>query len=383
MSWTEWNTPALLDRLARIDLARPRFNRVAVERAMRRHLREADDPTRPIRWLDAAAAYRHAFRLGGREIVSPALRASTDAAKTATARAFKKAGMPSPAAGARSLPGLLQPDPATARVLMMLEASRAASDAAWRVAERPLRAAAAEAAAGHAAARWEMAKRRRNEGMFDPLDRALRCIALMERYASLGRRRPELASGRPGEAVRRLVKMWEPIIDCAEAGLFQYWITAQEVICVPRPALFVASGQLHREDGPAVRWASGRCHWFWHGIEVPDWVIEEPDQITVEIIRAEGNAEVRRCMVERWAKRLTDEPGAELVSEDECGKLWRCQTSPLETYALVEVTNGTAAADGSRRRYHLRVPPLMRTAREAVAWTYGLSADDYQVIART
>jgi hypothetical protein len=384
MSLTESDTSALLERLARIGLAKPRFNRIAVEQAMRRHLREADDPSRPIQWLDAVAAYRHAFRLGSREIVSPALRGNIAALKAAIARGCKKAGVPSPATEDRSLPGLSSPNSAGAKVLMMLEASRAASDAAWRVAERPLKEKAEQPGARPTdAARWEMAKRRRREALFDPLDRALRCITLMDRCARLGRRHSDVAFGCSGAAARQLVRIWEPIIDCAEAGLFRYWITAHEVICVPRPALSVVFGRLHREDGPAVRWASGRCHWFWHGIEVPGWLIEEPGQITAEVIRAEGHAEVRRCMVELWAKRLTDEPGAELVSEDECGRLWRCQLGPQETYALVEVTNGTVEPDGTRRRYHLRVPAAMRTAREAVAWTYGLSADDYQLVART
>jgi hypothetical protein len=41
------------------------------------------------------------------------------------------------------------------------------------------------------------------------------------------------------------------------------------------------------------------------------------------------------------------------------------------------VVNGTPETDGSRRRYVLRVPSRMRTAREAVAWTYGLTPERY------
>ena len=32
--------------------------------------------------------------------------------------------------------------------------------------------------------------------------------------------------------------------------------------------------------------------------------------------------------------------------------------------------NSTPEPDGTRRTYFLRVPPQMRTAREAVAWTF-------------
>ena len=31
----------------------------------------------------------------------------------------------------------------------------------------------------------------------------------------------------------------------------------------------------------------------------------------------------------------------------------------------------------TKRQYFLRVPPEMRTAREAVAWSFGIDPDDY------
>ena len=42
---------------------------------------------------------------------------------------------------------------------------------------------------------------------------------------------------------------------------------------------------------------------------------------------------------------------------------------------LVEVLNATAEQDGTRKTYFLRVPPTVRTAREAVAWTFGMNAE--------
>ena len=41
--------------------------------------------------------------------------------------------------------------------------------------------------------------------------------------------------------------------------------------------------------------------------------------------------------------------------------------------AAVEIVNGTPEEDGTFKRYFLQVPANMRSAREAVAWTYGLS----------
>jgi hypothetical protein len=45
---------------------------------------------------------------------------------------------------------------------------------------------------------------------------------------------------------------------------------------------------------------------------------------------------------------------------------------------MVEVVNATPEPDGTRRVYWLRVPPGTRTAREGVAWTFGLSEDRYR-----
>ena len=45
---------------------------------------------------------------------------------------------------------------------------------------------------------------------------------------------------------------------------------------------------------------------------------------------------------------------------------------------MVEVRNSTPESDGSRRTYFLRVPPVMQTPREAVAWTFGLGTVEYR-----
>jgi hypothetical protein len=100
-------------------------------------------------------------------------------------------------------------------------------------------------------------------------------------------------------AQQRLVESALPMVDAFEAGLFFFWITPSEVIWVPRPVLSIADGRLHREDGPAVEWATGERYWFWRGTLVPQWVIEDPSSITPAAIRAETNQDIRRCMQER------------------------------------------------------------------------------------
>jgi len=55
-------------------------------------------------------------------------------------------------------------------------------------------------------------------------------------------------------------------------------------------------------------------------------------------------------------------------------------TPSADEIAVVEVVNGTAEPDGSHRRYFLSVPPECRTACEAVAWTYGMTAEQYRAL---
>ena len=157
----------------------------------------------------------------------------------------------------------------------------------------------------------------------------------------------------------------------------------------PTEVGFDDAGRLHGERGPALRFPDGTAIWADHGVEVPSDIITDPDSITVERIDAETNAEVRRVMTERFGpERLVREGGAELVDEDEVGRLWRrgfpgpAWRAP-EPIVMVEVRNSTPEPDGSVRTYFLRVPPTMRSARAAVAWTFGLHGSAYEPAVET
>jgi hypothetical protein len=84
-------------------------------------------------------------------------------------------------------------------------------------------------------------------------------------------------------------------------------------------------------------------------------------------------------MLDRYGHvRFLHDAGAERVHTDDTGTLWRCLLAPHdEPLVMVEVINATPDPDGSARIYWLRVPPDMRTARQAVAWSFGLNEGDY------
>lgn len=69
---------------------------------------------------------------------------------------------------------------------------------------------------------------------------------------------------------------------------------------------------------------------------------------------------------------------ATLLDESRYGQLYRKRlTEGEEPIMLLCVYDATVGESGIPSRYFLRVPPYMRTAKEAVAWTFGMSSRDY------
>jgi hypothetical protein len=169
------------------------------------------------------------------------------------------------------------------------------------------------------------------------------------------------------------------------------WFYPDIAIVADRPALLRldAAGRLHAEDGPALAYRDGFAIHALHGVRVDRSVIEKPGRIAVADVENEENVEVRRALVERMGhRRYLSQSGARPVASDETGTLWRCDLPSrrgegLRALCFVETVNGTREPDGSYKRYFLRVPPTMRAAREAVAWTYGLTAQAYDPLVRT
>ncbi len=171
---------------------------------------------------------------------------------------------------------------------------------------------------------------------------------------------------------------------------------------------------MHREDGPAIWWEKGPKFYYWRGVRVPAQVIEAPRSITKEGFLSEKNVEIRRAMFERMGgERFIEITGAEVFQKDECGELYRIErgktvgdwntdrirargmSMPFEflpsweerdvtAYIVyVKVKNSTPEPDGSAKSYFLRVDPRVKTAREAVAWSFRMSEKEYKPVKQT
>jgi len=150
--------------------------------------------------------------------------------------------------------------------------------------------------------------------------------------------------------------------------------------------------RLHAEAGPAIAYPDGWAIWAWHGVRVPQRVIEQPAKLTPQEILDEENVEVRRVMIDRFgADRLMRESNAELRDEVHeppfpgliDAKLWELPQPGDEPLVMVELVNSTREPDGEFKRVWLRVPPQSRTAHEAVAWTFDVGADEYAPVVET
>ncbi|MFE7646102.1 DUF6745 domain-containing protein [Streptomyces phaeoluteigriseus] len=171
---------------------------------------------------------------------------------------------------------------------------------------------------------------------------------------------------------------------CRNAGW--WWPFARVAVVCERPVALHRdeAGRLDRGDGPALAYPDGFALYAWRGMPVPAAFLAELTALTPDRIRAEENAELRRVMLEHYGyDRYLADSGARPLHRDETGTLWRIDLDGDEPVVMVEVLNSTPEPDGSRRTYWLRVPPSTRTAREGVAWTFGLRPDVYAPVRET
>lgn len=120
-----------------------------------------------------------------------------------------------------------------------------------------------------------------------------------------------------------------------------YW-TETTLYWVAKPAMHkeIVDGQrrLHNESYAALE-SDLENLYFWHGVLVPAFVVVRPDWITVDDIRNEENAEVRRVMVERMGwQRFVEESQTRIIHTDSL----RSRFPKLEPAAMVDNANPEA-----------------------------------------
>ena len=160
-------------------------------------------------------------------------------------------------------------------------------------------------------------------------------------------------------------------------------------------------GRLHSDNEPAWRsptriiwYRDGRKHgvdadihgsitYYFEDIRIPTkfhQAVSKPDMLTVEEVLSHPNAEVRYV-------------GIKIIGYDtirkhkNCKLVDTCKKTGMELFSIkgvfedpvcvLKVVNSTAEMDGSFKNYYLTVPPTMKKCKEAVAWTFRMTADEY------
>lgn len=183
------------------------------------------------------------------------------------------------------------------------------------------------------------------------------------------------------EANLRLLNIWDSLI--RKCGWFYPFKNLCVVCDRPQVCLFDDNRELHCDNGPAIEFASGFKMYSLHGVEVPEFVVMNPESITMDHIEKEGNAEIRRIMIDRMGvSKYLEECKAELVD----GDMTFVANQNDDRYvprALMKDKEGRkflVGTDGSTSRvYYMQVPEECNTCAEAASNLAGF--DEKKIIA--
>ena len=173
----------------------------------------------------------------------------------------------------------------------------------------------------------------------------------------------------------------KPLEGMIELANHTGWLNVYEdaVVFQHRPEIikFDAEKRLHCEDGPAIRYRDGYSLYSWHGTRIPSEWITNKSALTAKIAITWENIEQRRCACEilGWAKILK-ELDSKVIDEDhdpEIGTLLEVTIPNVGKEKFLRVLCGT------KREFALPVPPEMRSALEAQAWTWGMNKNEFVI----
>jgi hypothetical protein len=139
-------------------------------------------------------------------------------------------------------------------------------------------------------------------------------------------------------------------------------------------------GRLHCETGPSIAYRDGWSLHHWHGVSIPsEWVTGKKPTATEALNWSQIEQRRAACEIVGWAAILRELNAREINadSDPEIGTLLECDIPDSGKERFLRVKCGTG------REFVLSVPRSVQTARQANAWTYGLSEQDLKVEVRT
>jgi hypothetical protein len=170
-------------------------------------------------------------------------------------------------------------------------------------------------------------------------------------------------------------KHWE------QAAIYGTFRVMHEKFCIvsdfPEVLTMDEQNRAHGQTGPSHRFRDGWEISHWHGTCVPNEWFKVPGALNAKVALTWQNIEQRRaaCEILGWAKVLAD-LDTKVINEDadpEIGRLVEVVLPDIGTEKFLVAQCGTG------RTFAIPVPPTMKTAMEANAWTYSLNLDDFTV----
>lgn len=165
-------------------------------------------------------------------------------------------------------------------------------------------------------------------------------------------------------------------------------------------------GRLHADTGFAfishtrcTQYNMGRKHgldvtsfgsmtYYYENITIPPRWMLKPETITFDEVMNNPNQELRYVGLKVYGlERMVEEGRFKNIHSDQYGDLLQCTIKGVRnadlTVKYVKVVNSTPESDGTYKIYFLCVPPEIKTAREAVAWTFEKEEKNYSPIQQT
>ena len=116
-------------------------------------------------------------------------------------------------------------------------------------------------------------------------------------------------------------------------------------------------GRLHCLDGPACAYPDGWAIYAVHGVRVPEYIVTCPQEITIEKINSEKNAEVQRVMIERYGedRYIVDSGMSPVATDERFGDIYLKEVEAGRPIAKIRLVNRSPEPDGSYRIYWLNI----------------------------
>ncbi|MEG4839934.1 leucine-rich repeat domain-containing protein [Microcoleus sp. B9-D4] len=154
-----------------------------------------------------------------------------------------------------------------------------------------------------------------------------------------------------------------------------------EKICVvcdrPRHLRFDSQNRLHAEAEPAIEFADGWNFYYYHGVRLPEeYGKVHPNQWQPQWLLTEENAEVRRVLIQGIGyDRIIQELQAKQIDSWQEYALLQIDNADVEPIYLLKMT-----CPSTGFIHALRVPPNLRSAREAIRWAnWDIDPEEFSV----